>query len=389
MPAPHRVPFVATPESGTADPQPPSGRSPTNGSTNSMGPPGSLNMRQDYSGGTNASPKLDIQSLKMPTGFSFKPAPHAMKSGNSKAKKRSQQKSKEALSPRVAAPNADVTDLTDDDNLSFDNDGVDFETYIQQNAVARQDDVTVHTSTEESDVINGKRESDSANASFSTAETTSVSMDSTSMSVTPDTSLRVDYNDFAKEEQEYGNLLSAKDAKGDDSTNKPALEFQLFNNSRPDIRQPSSNHSLQQPIDQSIQRVQQVSTPRRIQSPGPYPYPRSMPITSPHPSDNIAIDFERANQVPNPTEHAYGEMTLEDWQKAGDNLLSRASDLIRRAAEVRKQKADALTALEAKIDTHAKMLDRRFKNLLSEKERIRIRAANLVNEAGGCGYSSS
>ncbi|KAK9240266.1 hypothetical protein V1525DRAFT_225341 [Lipomyces kononenkoae] len=320
----------------------------------------------------------------MPTGFSFKPAPHAMKSGNSKAKKRSHTKSKGAP-PVVGSSNSDVTDLTDEDNLSIHNDDIDFDSYIQESAVARQDHVTLHTSTEEPDLINVNHESDSANTTLSTVENTSVGMDSNGTSVTPDTSLRVDYSDFVKEEQEYGNLLSAKDVHGDDSTNKAVLEFQLFNNNR----RHSSNLHVQQPIDQAVQRVQQVSTQKRIQSPGPYPYPRPMPITTAHPSDNIAVDFERANQVPNPTEHAYGEMSLEEWQKAGDDLLSRASDFIRRAVEVRKQKAEALAALEAKIDAHAKILDRHFKNLLSEKERIRIRAANLVNDAGGCGYSSS
>ncbi|KAK9367192.1 hypothetical protein V1509DRAFT_567331 [Lipomyces kononenkoae] len=321
----------------------------------------------------------------MSTGFSFKPAPHALKSGNSKAKKRSQPKSK-AAPPAIASSNADVTDLTDEDSLNIHNDAIDFETYIQEIAVARQDDVSLHTSNEEPDAIHGNHDSDSANTTLSTMENSSVGMDSNGTSVTPDSSIRVDYSDFAKEEQEYGNLLSTKDAPVDDSTNKTVLEFQLFNNN---TRRHSSNPSLPQPIDPAVQRVQQVSNQKRPQSPGPYPYPRPIPVTTAHTSDNIAVDFERANQVPNPTELAYGEMTLEEWQTAGDNLLSRASDFIRRAAAVRKQKAEALAALEAKIDAHAKMLDRHFKNLLSEKEKIRIRAANLVNDVGGCGGYSS
>ncbi|KAK9324829.1 hypothetical protein V1517DRAFT_316424 [Lipomyces orientalis] len=313
-----------------------------------------------------------------------------MKSGNSKGKTRSEKRRpKEITSTRVTAPKADVTDLTDDDKLSFDDDGIEFETYMHSNAVARQDEVADDISTRATESPSGDRESDVANATFSTAENTTISADSNSMSVTPDTSLKADYNDFTKEEQEYGNLSLANPVLGGDSTTRPVLEFQLFHNSRSDNHHTSSDHSQQSPAAQSIQRFQQVSTPKKILSPGPYPYPRAIPITSPHPSDNLAIDFERANQVPSATEHAYGEMTLEDWQKAGDCLLARASDLIRRAADVRKRKAEALAALETKIDDHVKMLDRRFKGLLSEKERIRIRAANLVNEAGGeCGYSA-
>ncbi|KAJ8102950.1 hypothetical protein POJ06DRAFT_235893 [Lipomyces tetrasporus] len=343
--------------------------------------------------------RLGRVSLKLPTGFSFKPAPHAMKSGSSKDSpdckqllgktRSSQRRPKEVTSTRVTAPKADVTDLTDDDNLSFDDDGIDFEAYIQSDTVARQDGVTEDTSTRVLESPSGDRDSDMANATFTTTDNTTISADSNSMSVTPDTSLRTDYNDFAKEEQEYGNLSSANHVPGGDSTTRPVLEFQLFHNSRPDSHHTSSDHNQQPPAAQSIQRFQQVSTAKKILSPGPYPYPRAIPITSPHPSDNLAIDFERANQVPSATEHAYGEMTLEDWQKSGDSLLARASDLIRRAADVRKRKAEALAALETKIDDHVKMLDRRFKGLLSEKERIRIRAANLVNEAGGeCGYST-
>ncbi|KAK9464383.1 hypothetical protein V1512DRAFT_268410 [Lipomyces arxii] len=138
-----------------------------------------------------------------------------------------------------------------------------------------------------------------------------------------------------------------------------------------------------QDAESYIDHTRKKHEPAGVNPLGPYPYSHDVPVTTPIESDNLYSDLRDAGQSVSALERHYSEMTFEQWQQAGDELVVRAAQLVKRIIDVRKQKATALNALEQTIDSRAGALDRQFSDLLNEQDKIRSRASELFAQSGG------
>ncbi|KAK9450641.1 uncharacterized protein V1518DRAFT_147047 [Limtongia smithiae] len=126
-----------------------------------------------------------------------------------------------------------------------------------------------------------------------------------------------------------------------------------------------------------------ASRPSPTVKTGPYPYAKYTPVTTPLPTDDVQRELQALNQPdPSEAEHYYGEMTFEEWHRAGEELSERAAELIRKTIDVRRRKVQALASLESKIDAHAQGLLHTESLVLAEREKIRTKAISLLTEAG-------
>ncbi|KAK7204954.1 hypothetical protein BZA70DRAFT_295447 [Myxozyma melibiosi] len=194
----------------------------------------------------------------------------------------------------------------------------------------------------------------------------SVQDDSQGSMLNVSSSFEVDESQFARDEEEFSKLLTAEasalpehPASSSASTSPPPAQ-------RSKRAPPSSSSSTS-------------SSPPRRQPVGPYVYTSYTPITTPLADDDLASEYRKINHDPSELERYYGDMTFSEWAKAGDELVERAAGLIRRAVEIRKVKAEALAVLEKKIDEHARMLEERAEGIATEREKIRVRAVQLID----------
>lgn len=162
-----------------------------------------------------------------------------------------------------------------------------------------------------------------------------------------------------------------------DQNSNTSLDSSRVNTSPPPPP-PSSTTTTTTTTSSNTNKRPTASSPLKLPRAGPYLYPTYTPITTPLPTDDLAAEFKIINQQPTPSEIHYGEMTFTEWAQAGDKLITQASEIIRRTIEIRKRKAEALAAVEGMIDDHVAMLNTRHAEIISEKGKLRDRAAHMV-----------